>query len=146
MQIWYGVDPLAEEYPAWNPFAYTMNNPIRFIDPTGMETEPADGDPIKTVQLEEVVVTAQKIPKANKETNTHELNCTTCKTPTIPEPPKINNGSGPAANLAAGWAIAIGEPTPIGEFVMGVASTIAIIYYGPAVIDNTYTALKEILD
>lgn len=42
-----------------------MNNPIRFIDPTGMGTEPSDGDPIKTVQLEQVVVTAKRIPKSS---------------------------------------------------------------------------------
>jgi len=42
-----------------------MNNPIRFIDPTGMGTEPADGDPIKTIQLEQMVVTAKRIPKSS---------------------------------------------------------------------------------
>jgi RHS repeat-associated protein len=73
LSVWFGVDPLADEYPDWNPFAYTMNNPIRFIDPTGMETEPADGDPIKTVQLEEVVVTAKRIPKPNPDRITPEV-------------------------------------------------------------------------
>ena len=52
ISLWYGVDLLAEKYPTWNPFGYTLNNPIRFIDPTGMESEDSDGggDPKKEGQ------------------------------------------------------------------------------------------------
>lgn len=35
--IWYGVDPLAEKHPDYNPFVYTANNPIKFIDPDGRD-------------------------------------------------------------------------------------------------------------
>ena len=38
--IWLSVDPLAEKYPGVNPYAYCMQNPVRFIDPIGMEPEP----------------------------------------------------------------------------------------------------------
>ncbi len=62
ISIWYGVDPLVEEYPGWSPFAYTMNNPITYVDPTGMSTENVGGDPpIYTARGPEVTISAQRI-------------------------------------------------------------------------------------
>ncbi|CAM4121664.1 MULTISPECIES: RHS repeat domain-containing protein [Flavobacterium] len=37
--IWLSVDPLAEKFPNWNPYNYTMQNPINLTDPTGMAPE-----------------------------------------------------------------------------------------------------------
>ncbi|WP_029905331.1 RHS repeat-associated core domain-containing protein [Prevotella sp. 10(H)] len=31
------VDPLAEKYYSWSPYAYVGNNPLKYIDPTGMD-------------------------------------------------------------------------------------------------------------
>ncbi|WP_051149666.1 RHS repeat-associated core domain-containing protein [Flavobacterium indicum] len=35
--LWLSVDPLAEKYPSWSPYCYTMNNPINLVDPDGRE-------------------------------------------------------------------------------------------------------------
>ena len=46
VSIWYSVDPLAEQTPNVNPYVYCNQNPIKYIDPTGMSTEDP-GDPIE---------------------------------------------------------------------------------------------------
>src|SRR5690625_144894 len=40
-------DPALESYPGISPYAYTLNNPVRYVDPTGMyveENESVDTD------------------------------------------------------------------------------------------------------
>src|SRR5690625_499215 len=32
-------DPALESYPGISPYAYTLNNPVRYVDPTGMYVE-----------------------------------------------------------------------------------------------------------
>lgn len=31
------LDPLLEKYYSWSPYAYCANNPVKFIDPDGMD-------------------------------------------------------------------------------------------------------------
>jgi RHS repeat-associated protein len=39
---WFVIDPLAEKYYSISPYAYCMNNPLKYVDPTGMIIEDPD--------------------------------------------------------------------------------------------------------
>lgn len=37
LSIWYGVDKLAAKHPDYSPYAYVLNNPVKYVDPNGMD-------------------------------------------------------------------------------------------------------------
>lgn len=42
---WLSVDPLAEKYPQWSPYAFVFNSPLMFVDPDGREGIVVSGSP-----------------------------------------------------------------------------------------------------
>ncbi len=51
LSIFISVDPLTEKYPGVSPYAYCYNNPIKYIDPTGMEGEDPTDPPKKNILI-----------------------------------------------------------------------------------------------
>jgi len=47
ISMWYGVDPLADKYPSMSAYMYCAGNPIRYIDPNGMEWVDGEGNKIE---------------------------------------------------------------------------------------------------
>jgi RHS repeat-associated protein len=42
ISVWLSVDPMADKYPTMSPFMYCAGNPLKYIDPNGMEWDPSE--------------------------------------------------------------------------------------------------------
>ena len=47
--IWLSVDPLSDKYPHISPYAYCGWNPVKYVDPSGMEIHIVGGNNSITV-------------------------------------------------------------------------------------------------
>ena len=44
LSVWLSVDPMADKYPSLSPYVYCADNPVKLVDPEGMQWETADDE------------------------------------------------------------------------------------------------------
>ena len=93
LSIWLSVDPMSDKYPSMSPYNYCANNPVKLIDPDGMEifdTEGGPDDPMgkgngpapnqtKNKPAPLTFPTSNNLP--NKQNKTSQSSSTPAKTP-----------------------------------------------------------------
>ena len=115
---WTSVDPLADKFPAWSSYAYALSNPVSSIDPTGREPIVLTGADAQTFFGDLQSEYRRKHRDDSRELSGPSEACPPCE--------QERRGGEADAGLvgAAAIAVAIAEPTPIGEALVlsGVAA------------------------
>jgi hypothetical protein len=70
---WISPDPLSEEFPSWSPYNFCFDNPIRYIDPTGLAPE-TDFGILKNGQVKQIGPTDNKPDKLYALNNDSSIN------------------------------------------------------------------------
>jgi RHS repeat-associated protein len=103
ISIWLSVDPLADLFPGYSPYNYTLNNPLRLIDPNGM-------GPIKTPDGEETNVgEGYQATSDGKYLHGEGL-------PTKVWNPELDYGPGSGSSGKGGYEDYIGEPLDFSSY------------------------------
>ena len=67
LSIWLSVDPMSDKYPSLSPYVYCADNPVKLVDPNGMEYGNPIEDALKVIRNFEHSITTsvfRNIPKS----------------------------------------------------------------------------------
>ena len=69
LSIWLSVDPMSDKYPSLSPYVYCANNPIKLVDPNGMQWETPE-DEKKANEMKDKAI--ERISHYQKQINKYQ--------------------------------------------------------------------------
>gem|GEM_PF-4288792 len=104
LSVWLSVDPMSDKAPGWTPYRYGFQNPMKFIDPTGLLETETGGDPPAQLPIQPTLKGIGYKPPQNATSGSGQKNLNSRSTNSGPQQPTVNSETSAIVGAASATA------------------------------------------